>query len=561
MREGAILLGPRAEKEGGMRLSAFMRQRREEILSSWERELRRRVHTSVTGRPLLREYVAALLDQIARKADGPSAGRPGSLAQGPVRSHALELLERGFGVEEVASEYALMRRILLRLIARDQVRLEDGELELVNGAIDEAIVSAAAAHVYARQRTLQAVDRIAEAALAGGTEVEQFLPRLIGIVMETTPAVDSVVIALLDGNELRVRAAAGLEPRLVDSCSYQLGEGVLGTAAATRRPVMLRSAATDPMVRCEGVRTSGTGALYAVPLVHGDELIGAAQMGSRAAADFSEDDKLLFRAMATRAALLLVQAQFIAREQAARADAEASKEELQRVAMFREQFMGMVGHDLRNPLSVVTTSMQLLLQRGGATQAQADIYRRVFANAERMSRMVGDLLDFTRGRLGGGIPVQPVPTDIHDLSERLIDELRVTHPKRVLIFSRHGDGHGIWDADRMRQLLSNLIGNALQYSPTDAPVRVSVRGERSSVVIAVNNKGRTIPPDELAHLFEPFRRARTNERPREGLGLGLYIVMEIARAHGGTVEATSTEDTGTSFVVRVPRSVPPVAPA
>lgn len=538
-------------------LALLLRRHQTEIVAAWEREARQRASQSGHARPVLSAgHVGRLIEHMADIAEhaetADSRDRSGQgLDDDPFRDP-----RQGPEFQAVVSEYAILRRILLRLVGAEMEGLAPGELEILNGVIDQGIVGAAAAETRARRRTLEALDRLEEAAVAGERDTEKFLPRLLDLLLEVTPAVDSVVVALLEGDRLRVRAAVGLERELVQSCSYELGEGVLGRAASTRRPVMLHAAAQDPLVRCEGVRTSSTGALYAVPLMHGDQVIGAAQMGSRSAADFSDADKLLFRTMASRAAALITQAQLLARERAARLEAESARRELERLGLFREQFLGMIGHDLRNPLGAITMSAQLLQRQGATPPAAARTYRSIVANAGRMARMIDDLLDFTRGRLGRGIPIEPAPMDMHMVSRGLLEDLRLSHPGRILRLSAVGDGHGRWDPDRIVQLLSNLVGNALQHGAAGAPIGLCIAGDESSVVVEVNNEGPPIPHDELSHLFEPFRRARNDAGPREGLGLGLYIVQQIAHAHGGSVDVRSTAETGTTFSVQLPR-VPP----
>lgn len=532
-------------------LALLLRRHQPEIVAAWEREARQRASHSGHARPVLSAgHVGHLIEHMADIAETADSGDRSGHA---VDHDTFRDPRQGPELEAVVSEYTILRRILLRLVGAEMQGPAPGELEILSGVIDQGIVRAAAAETRARRRTLEALDRLEEAALAGQGGTEKFLPRLLDLLLEVTPAVDSVVVALLEHDRLRVRAAVGLERQLVQSCSYELGEGVLGRAASTRRPVMLHAAAQDPRVRCEGVRTSSTGALYAVPLMHGDQVIGAAQMGSRSAADFSDEDKLLFRTMASRAAALITQAQLLARERAARIEAQAAKQELERLGLFREQFLGMIGHDLRNPLGAITMSAQLLLRQGATPPAAARTYSSIVANAGRMARMIDDLLDFTRGRLGRGIPIQPTPMDMHEVSRGLLEDLRVSHPGRILRLSAVGDGHGRWDPDRIVQLLSNLVGNALQHGAADAPIGLCIAGNGASIVVEVKNEGPPIPHDELPDLFEPFRRARDDAGPREGLGLGLYIVQQIAHAHGGSVEVRSTAETGTTFSVQLPR--------
>jgi len=226
---------------------------------------------------------------------------------------------------------------------------------------------------------------------------------------------------------------------------------------------------------------------------------------------------------------------------------EAEEEE---TARFREQFVGIVGHDLRNPLTAIFTSAQMLLRHGGLTDKQSRVVGRVYSSADRMARMIDDLLDFARSRLGGGFPINRRRVDLGDLCAQTVDELEFAYPGREIRVQRDGDLWGNWDPDRIAQVVSNLVGNALQHGPQDTPVRVSIREAGDDVVLETYNPGTPIPPEVLSHLFEPGRRG---DARAGGLGLGLFIARQIVLAHGGRIEVRSVEADGTVFTVTLPR--------
>ncbi|MCP3164376.1 ATP-binding protein [Myxococcus sp. QH3KD-4-1] len=233
------------------------------------------------------------------------------------------------------------------------------------------------------------------------------------------------------------------------------------------------------------------------------------------------------------------------------------EEELRQTAEFRERFLGIVSHDLRSPLSAILLSSNALMRSEDIIPKHLTAVRRIALSAERMERMISDLLDFTRGRLGGGIPISPRPANLRALCQQVREELEIGHPQRALRLSVHaGHFRGEWDADRLTQLLGNLGKNALDYSPTDTPVDFVLRDEGEQVCVEVHNEGPAISPDLLPHLFEPFRRATDKGHPTSGLGLGLFIAQQIVRAHGGHVEARSSQEEGTTFTLWLPRSVP-----
>ena len=232
--------------------------------------------------------------------------------------------------------------------------------------------------------------------------------------------------------------------------------------------------------------------------------------------------------------------------------------EMRARADFERQLIGIVSHDLRNPLSAITLAVSVLMQRGRLDERMERHVQRIHRAAERATRMIRDLLDFTRSRQGGGIPMFPRPVDLHELVHTVVDEVQAATPGRRIETKHTGSGAGAWDPDRLAQVLSNLLGNALQYSPPDSPVGVVSRGVEDGVVLEVHNEGTPIPPEQQPRIFEPLERGveRPEDRGGRSIGLGLYIVRSIVQAHGGTVEVRSTTEEGTTFTVRLPRHTP-----
>jgi len=238
----------------------------------------------------------------------------------------------------------------------------------------------------------------------------------------------------------------------------------------------------------------------------------------------------------------------------ARQEAERYAEEQRKRSDFEQQLIGIVSHDLRNPLSAILLGTTVLARREDLDERTTKAVTRIQASAERAVRMVKDLLDFTQARLGGGIPVEPRPLDLHALTWQVLEEVRASFPERDLVVTAQGKGQGAWDADRMAQVVTNLASNALKYSPPDTPVRVRTRGDGDQVELEVHNEGAPIPPEALGRLFQPMQRASSQgDTAGRSVGLGLYIVDRIVQAHGGTITVKSTEGEGTTFTVRLPR--------
>ncbi|MCP3139967.1 sensor histidine kinase [Pyxidicoccus xibeiensis] len=803
-------------------------------MEAWEAEVRAIPAAQALSRLALRDGLPRLLDVVA----GLMRQRPpGEVATGlgPIPDlHALERLGEGFNLRQVVTEYRLLRTCVLRLwTARGSAAPPHPEEERVfHEAMDEAVAASVSRYARARERTLQALDRISTAAL-GNADVASFLPRLLQVLRETVAAVDVAAVLLKEGDSLRVECAVG--EGMTAGVHVPMGEGFAGTVAAIRQPLLVHEAAGDARVNEPSLRAAGLRALYGAPLVLDEELLGVALMGSRASSELSEEDLLLFRAMAARTTALLAQAQAHARERAARAEAEASlarlrdseaglrrweqvftrlgvgvavvssednvlrdvnpafarmhgytpeelkgrpleetfapeargvlprhvsaanskpsheyeslhlrkdgsrfpafthvtafrdetglvsqrvatvlditqrraveadrqrllsaiegerarlasvldqmpagvfiaeapsgrllmasrhvevltgrpfrpaasledysrdytralhpdgrsyateewpltrslrhgevvqgeeqlilREDGQRItvlvsstpirdregtivagvatmvdvterrraqeaalqaALFGERLIAIVSHDLRNPLNAIQLSATQLLHSEALPERERRLVTRLARSSDRMKRMISELLDFTRGRLGGGIPIQRVPGDLRTVVRQGVEELEAAWPERsVRLQVAAGRYDGEWDADRLLQVVSNVGGNALQYSAPDAPVTFNLSDAGEAVVLEVHNPGEPIPADVQPRLFDPFRRGAAASQGGGvggGLGLGLYIVEQVVKGHGGRIEVTSTAETGTTFRVTLPRSVSPGPP-
>lgn len=234
-----------------------------------------------------------------------------------------------------------------------------------------------------------------------------------------------------------------------------------------------------------------------------------------------------------------------------------AEEEVRRHSEFQEHLMGIISHDIRSPLGAIM-NWSRVLAAGGPAEETVRTSQRIATAAVRIERLTRLLLDFTRARLVGGVVIEPRGTDTQELLSKVAHEFRVAFPQRDIVLEHKGNTQGQWDPDRLAQVVSNLMENALKYGPPDAPVRLSTRGLRNKVVLEVHNQGRPIPEALLPHLFEPFRQGpQTTRTLKMSYGLGLYIVREIVHAHGGTIEVASTEADGTTFTVTLPRRAPP----
>jgi signal transduction histidine kinase len=238
---------------------------------------------------------------------------------------------------------------------------------------------------------------------------------------------------------------------------------------------------------------------------------------------------------------------------------EAIRSYTHRVDRSRQMFLAILGHDLRNPLHSILMSADVLAQSAPPDTGSSQMSSRISASVHAMSRMIGDLCDFTGTGLGAALPVEPQRMDSRPLCQEVVDEMRSAFPTRTLRFQPHGDDlTGEWDGARLRQVVSNLLGNAFQHGGEGTPIDLTLSAHGDHVRISVRNEGPPIPRDAIATIFDPLVRgdaapeSRKYRRPGS-IGLGLYIAREVAVAHGGTIDVASSAESGTVFTVTLPR--------
>ena len=651
------------------RLSDFLRERREDILAEWEAAVRKTGAGRNLDRPLLLDHMPQFLEDLADYVADVRAGISVAPPDEYPRIHALERLELGYDLSEVVVEYAILRRCITDLAFHtDAPSIRSQEQPRLHAAIDQAISTSVVRYTEARERTLRALDRISSAALIHH-DVEGLIPATLHAFLETTASVDAVALGLRDQEGvLRVRAAVGF-PQAVEA--GQPLEGFAARVAARGAPIFLRDGSADPGLTHDPFLAPGTHALYGVPLLFGDRVIGVAAMGSRTSSEFSQEDQLLFRTMVARAAALIAQARLDAEVEQRAAELEAVIEsipdavyvgdatgikranlaalemlgyqsveemnqnisaliaelqlrhldgrpladdeqvfvralrgepavgemvarhrktgrdvilrssaapirfsgetigaiavntditdrmqeeaELRAALELRDRIFGVLSHDLRNPLTVILTSAEMLQRSSTPESRPHQMLQRVINNAHRIERMAHDLLDYTRTK-ARGLPIAPRDTDLLALCHQAVDGLQLLNPTRALHLTATGNTHAQVDPDRFMQVVGNLVANALRYSPEGTPVEIALREDQRFLELSVHNQGAPIAKAVLPQIFDAFQRGVPDESGRSaGLGLGLYIVQQIVEAHGGTVTVHSEANAGTTFTVRFPR--------
>ena len=238
----------------------------------------------------------------------------------------------------------------------------------------------------------------------------------------------------------------------------------------------------------------------------------------------------------------------------ARASAAHSEAELKRVADFRDRFVGLLGHDLRNPLSAITLSAVMLFRNGNLDALAGRQVVRIIKSSQRMTRTISQLLDLTRARLGGGFPSKRELTDLSAVCNLVAEELGGSVEMHL-----EGGVTGFWDCDRLTEALLNVAAYAIEHATPETAVVIATRADGTNVVIEISGQGQAVPVESLPLIFDPFRRASDDGKSPPG-NLGLYVAQQIVRAGGGTVEALSANGTN-RFVIHLPRTFQGASPA
>lgn len=235
--------------------------------------------------------------------------------------------------------------------------------------------------------------------------------------------------------------------------------------------------------------------------------------------------------------------------------AESISRYTQEIDQSKEMFIAMLSHDLRTPLGAIIGQAHVMANTPDVPETFSKKASVILRSGHRMNALVENLLDFTRSRLGRGIPIIRVQTDLVKVGRHTVEEIAAMHPERVVRFEASGELEGQWDEARVSQAMSNVINNAVQHGSASTPISVTIRDDGDEVRLAVHNSGPVIPAKELSKIFNPMHRIEVEEpvAPRSNLGLGLYIADRIVVAHGGTIDVESSTEKGTTFIIHLPK--------
>jgi PAS domain S-box-containing protein len=400
----------------------------------------------------------------------------------------------------------------------------------------------------------------ATAKLAAALTVKDLSSVLLSIAEDALKASAGVVYLIEPDGELRLQASRGLPAVSVQRWQVLPRDAPVPLAAAivAGSPVFLRTRAEIaeryPVTANGGMPSARLQAVAALPLIHGGRVLGGFAVSFDHARAFDDDEQRWLTGVVTQAAVAADRARLV--------------DDLTKTVRLNELFVGVLAHDLRSPLAAIGTAAEIIRLRAAnltgesvADPRNGKAADRIVASSERMGRMIDQMLDFTRLRIGGGLPLDAKPTQLAPLINQIAGEVGDGSPNVTVTVDDVGDTRGTWDADRLSQMLSNLIGNAVQHGRREDGVRVLVDGMDSAVVrVRVHNMG-AIPGDLLPKLFDPLTAGERRRERARGLGLGLFIAKGIVAAHGGELSVRSNETDGTTFTVSLPRSLAPLPAA
>ena len=504
-------------------LGEFLRERKAVILAAWERAVRELDASATLTQPALRDHMPDVIDHIAKLADTMAWGGDTYVKDKAPGAHARHRLDDGFDLRQMVSEYSVLRECVVA--AWMQEATLDPQLALINRAIDQAMGASVERFIMQRDAALcELTENLREADAAR----QQTLQRLETV---TQYAVEALLMNDEHGGFTYMNHAAECMfgwsadelrgKKLHDVLHSQHSDGTPFPARDCSLCDVLRTG--DPVRDYESVfqRKNGTfvpASCSAAPVLRDGRVVGAV---------------IVMRDLTAR--------QIAAQQARARAE-------------FEQQLVGIVSHDLRSPLGAIELTAATLLRFKELSPWQQRSLERIVSSCRRAGRLVRDLLDFTQARIGGGISIHRDKADVQALIRQAIDEVRLLHPQRIFQDSAQGDTIMLLDADRMIQVVGNLLANAVQYGAADAPIEVHFAAEAHGATLRVHNQGPPIGAQLLPHLFTPLRRGDTpGINSARSIGLGLFIVRHLVEAHAGTIQVTSDATAGTTFEIFLPR--------
>jgi PAS domain S-box-containing protein len=489
-------------------LSALLHRERARVVDAWDALAAKLPPARRLDDRKRRDQIPALVDEIIDAIERAEQGRTTRPPVWPAGAHAEERFEQGYHLDELAAEYAFLRRALVGIVAEADGELGVDGVVLLDEAIDRAIAMSIERYVARATRALEAERRRFDLALRG-TNVGVFeQDRALRYVWahnapfghRATDALGKTDAELLSSRH-EAEALETLKQRAIDGAAPVRDEIALTVSGRLQH----YEVAIEPIFG-EAGRVSG--------------ILGVAT------------------------------------------DVTAQKrqqEDARKAIEIRDRILAIVSHDLKNPLSAISLAAASLLRNAAVDAKIKRTAQSIGSAADRAHRLMRDLLDYTKARTTGELPVEVQPARLDEIARQVVEESQLAHPQRILRLKvpESGDFGGEWDSGRVAQVLSNLVANAVQHSRASSPVFVELAAEEDRVVAAVRNAndGEVIPRDSIDGMFAPFWQGERGARRAGNVGLGLFIAHELVRAHGGAIEVESTREGGTVFRVVLPRAV------
>jgi phosphoserine phosphatase RsbU/P len=488
----------------GSLLAQALRSERDPIIQEWLRQERERTGDHAHSDGALIDGLRGLLDELAGALEARERQEPEPLRRA-AREHALQRWRLGMALDRLTGEYAALRRVLLQGLRGVRAHTDAEDWELLHEWLDHAVGECVVAYVQRQTSALEHERQRFRVALQRANIVVFEQNPDLRYTWVHPPEAGTGLLGRTDAETIDDPRSLGDLVQLKNQV-FEQGEPASGQVRIVRQGQVRHHWLSLEPVRGRTGQVEG--------------LVGAV-------ADLT--------------------------------DRVTQETTLREALELRERLIGIVSHDLRNPVNAIELSAEALLRHAGLDERQQVLLRRLNQAAQRAERLIGELLDYTRLRTGGLLPVTLARCDLGTLCEQVLGEVALAFPDRHMrLLPPPASGLELWaDPDRLAQVLTNLLRNALQYSVEGTPVTMRLEASPQTVSVAVHNEGAPIPPRQQDRLFEAFVQGEGTGHRGGNVGLGLFIVKHIVVAHGGQVAVHSTASEGTTFTVELPREGPP----
>ncbi|QAT85727.1 adaptive-response sensory-kinase [Corallococcus coralloides] len=537
-------------------IAEVIRSHHSEIIQCWVDEATRAASARGLDQPEFRNimpgYLASLAESRASGGDGDNQQRQ------HVESHVSARLRQGFHVAEVVEEFAILGRCITQTWATtppdeqpDGHDVEQLYIEL--HVAMESVTNLFGKHLLEEEQTekryLRLLQKVASEALRlDEPSSRNRLKELLEVILEAMGARSCALLLYVpEGERLVTAASAGVGNEQLEHYATSLAPKSFpgSIVAAGEETYSLWDAMTATVEVSESLRQGGIHSLLGVRLPAHRALMGVLYVGLSDTREFTAREKQRLQTLGQHLSVHLENARLYT-------NLQEKVEALKTERGLREQFVNVLAHDLRGPLSSAKMGARALIQAPEKLEARRDLALRIDRNIERADQMVRDLLDANRIQAGQRLPLRLDTCDLGRIAHDVVEDLMMLHGERFVL---EAEDHvrGIWSAEELRRALWNLGTNAIKYGAAGLPVTFTVTSTGAGCRVAVHNHGRTIPREEQRDIFQPFMRTGSAQRGvSKGWGLGLTLVWGCAQAHGGRVDVTSEPGAGTTFSLTLP---------